>query len=154
MWNSSKHSEDENVRWAWLRANEWMNWPLFLSQPVVPVLLYFITWTDLLVVIVVVTLCWRTIVVPLWVSPALAYTGAFFVKLRFVTAPIMAYLLWQRGDTIIAVAAALWPLFGVALVMIVLVIPDALISFTRLGQASQLGPVQSRFLMAIGLRPS
>lgn len=153
MWNAARHSEDENVRWAWLRANEWVNWPLFLSQPIIPVLLYFVDWPILLGAIVVITFFWRTIIVPFWVAPALADAGALLVKLRFLTAPVMAYLLWRRGDTPIAVAAGLWPLLGVTVALTVLAIPEAMISFTRLGKASQFGPVQARFLRAIGLQP-
>ncbi len=103
MWHASEHTDDENVRWSWLRAIEWVNWPLFVSQPVVPVLLYFFPWPGVVGTVVLVSFLWRAFVVPFWLAPRLADAGPLFVLLKFLTCPVMAYLLWQRGQTLIAV---------------------------------------------------
>jgi hypothetical protein len=153
MWNPSQHSNDDNVRWSWLRAVEWIEWPLFVSQPVVPVLLYFYRWPVVLGGVVVIAFLWRAVIVPFWVAPSLADVGVLFVKLKFITAPLMAYLLWQRGETLIAVVALLWPLIG-SFAQWVMILPSALLSLTPLGKASQIGPVQARFLLAIGFQPT
>jgi hypothetical protein len=44
VWNPSEHSDDENLRFCWLRAVEWGNWPTFISQPVVPIAILFWSW--------------------------------------------------------------------------------------------------------------
>jgi hypothetical protein len=147
-------ADDENVRWAWLRAVEWVGWPLFISQPVVPILFYLYPWPAVLGVIVCVAFFWRAVVVPFWISPSLAYVGPLIVALKFIAAPVMAYLLWQRGDTLIAAAALLWPLLGPTVASWIMILPTALLSLTPLGKASQIGIVQSRFLLAVGFHPT
>jgi hypothetical protein len=153
VWNPTEHSNDENVRWSWLRAVEWIGWPLFLSQPVVPVLLYFYSWPFVIGAMVVVAFAWRALIVPFWVAPALAAIGPLFVPLKFISAPVMAYVIWRQGDTPIAAMALVWPFLGPVIVQWVLILPTALMELTPLGKASQIGPVQRRFLAAIGFRP-
>jgi hypothetical protein len=153
MWNSGEHSDEENIRWSWLRAVEWLEWPLFISQPVVPVLLYFYRWPAVLGGVVAVAFLWRALVTPFWVVPSLANIGPFFVKLKFVSAPAMAYLLWQRGDMPGVVVAALFPILGTIVASLVMIPPLALLSLTPFGKASQIGLVQVRFLSAIGFQP-
>ena len=58
MWRPEQHSDDENLRWALLRAIEWKHWPLFLSQPIVPVLLYFYPWPWVIGLVFVATFVW------------------------------------------------------------------------------------------------
>jgi len=150
IWKAAEHSNKENVQWAWLRAVEWTEWPLFISQPIVPTLLYFYHWSFVLGLVVIATVMWKVLVVPCWVSPRLAWAGPAFVQLKFLTCPSMAYLLWQRGETALAAGALLWPLLGIAIANFIMVFPDALLSFTSLGKAAQVGSVQARFLWAIG----
>jgi len=154
MWNPEEHSNDENMLWSWLRAVEWTGWPLFISQPIVPVLLYFYDWWVVLGAVAAAAFVWRALVVPFWVSPGLAYIGPLFVKLKFISAPAMAYLLWQRGEMPIAAAALFWPFLGPMAAQWVMILPSALLSLTPLGRASQIGIVQTRFLVAIGFQPT
>lgn len=151
MWSATEHSTDENVRWSWLRAVEWIGWPLFLSQPIVPVLLYFFPWYWICGAVIAVTIVWRAAVVPFLVAPRLADIGPPFVTCKFITAPLMAYFLWRRGDTAIALIAFLWPFLGVILAQWLMAIPIALLNLTALGNGSAIGRVQTRFLSAIGL---
>src|SRR5262249_25951839 len=69
-------------------------------------------------------------------------------------APAMAYLLWRRGDTVTAVVALIWPVLGPMVAQWILIIPTAFLELTVLGNAAQIGPVQMRFLAAIGFRPT
>jgi hypothetical protein len=111
-----------------------------------PVLLYFYPWPMVLGAVVVIAFLWRALLVPFWVSPTLAFLGPLFVKLKFVAAPVMAYLLWRRGDAIPAAAALLWPVLGPIVTGLIMALPQALLLLTPLGKASQIGPVQIRFL--------
>ena len=151
MRRASEHTDDENVLWSWLRALEWVNWPLFISQPVVPVLLYFFPWPWVVGTVVMIWFLWRTSVVPFWLAPRLADAGPLFVLLKFLTCPVMAYLLWQRGQPIIAIVALTWPVIG-GYASTDMALPVALLLQTPLGKAAQIGPVQTRFLLAIGLQ--
>ena len=150
MWKPSEHSDDENLRWAHLRAMEWITWPGFVSLPLVPILLYFYPWPWVVGLVVLITFAWRVVVAPLVVSPMLANAGAMFVKLRWVASPIMAFLIWQRGDYWIAFLALLWPFWvgGMIVIWVVGLLRTPLLS-TALGRAAEIGPVQRRFLAAL-----
>jgi hypothetical protein len=150
MWKPSEHSDEDNWRWAFLRALEWVHWPLFISQPLVPILLYFYPWPWIVGLVVLITLAWRLVVAPVAVSPMLANAGATFVKLRFAASPIMAFLIWQRGDYWVAVLALLWPFVGVGIVSWMLGLLRAPLSLTALGRATEIRSIQRRFLAAAG----
>lgn len=150
MWKPAEHSDDENLRWALLRAMEWRNWPLFISQPLVPILLYFYPWPWVVGLVVLITVVWRIIVVPVVISPMLANAGAMFVKLRWAASPIMAFLIWQSGDYWIAGLALLWPFVGVMIVLYMLGLLLTPLSLTELGRAAEIGALQRRFMNAMG----
>lgn len=152
MWKPAEHSDDDNSRWALLRAMEWINWPIFISQPLVPILLYFYPWPWVIGLVALITFVWRLIVVPVVASPTLAYIGPWVVMLRFAASPIMAFLIWQKGDWWIAALALLWPFVGVMIVLWILAIPQSLVSLTALGQATEIGAVQRRLMAALGYK--
>src|ERR1700758_5378873 len=87
---------------------------------VIPILLYFYPSTWVIGSIVLLTFLWWLIVVPRMIAPNLADQGPLFVQLKFITSPVMAYLLWQKGDLWLAILALLWPLLGVFITKYVL----------------------------------
>lgn len=150
MWDPQEHPDEENLRWAWLRAVEWREWPLFMSQPIIPILLYFYPSTWVIGSIVLLTFLWWLIVVPRMIAPNLADRGPLFVQLKFITSPVMAYLLWQKGDLWLAILALLWPLLGVFIAKYVLMFLQVPFSFTASGKAAQIGIVQERLMDRLG----
>jgi hypothetical protein len=116
MWIPEQHSDDENVLWAWLRANEWKHWPLFMAQPIVPVLLYLYPWWWVIASLAVVTFAWRLVVTPRFTPSTSVDNAVYFVLLRFVTSPVMAYLIWENDHSWVAALALFWPLAGNAIV--------------------------------------
>jgi hypothetical protein len=154
MWIAAEHSDEENLRWSYLRAIEWIGWPLFLSQPIVPVLLYFFDWPWILLSVFLVTLLWRVTVLQWFVSVRLAGITPLFVLLKFLTCPLMAFLIWQQGDYISAVLALLWPLVGdfliMMLLMIIHVLLDPFVPRLSVERTMHVGPIQNRFLNALG----
>jgi hypothetical protein len=149
-WNPVLHSTEDNTKWSWLRAVEWVEWPLFLSQPVVPVLLYFYPWPWVLGVAAVTGFLWRLLVVPNFISPRLAGLGPKFVLLKYVTSPVVAFLLWRQNELWIAALALLWPLPGPFVLQLVISPLNALFAQSARGKASQIGIVQQRFMAALG----
>jgi len=155
VWNPAEHSDDDNARWARLRAIEWIGWPDFISQPIVPVLLYFCPWMSVMGALAAIALLWRVLVVPAWVSPVTAYIGVLFVQTKFIAAPLMAYLLWQRGERALALAALVWPWLGPFLIQCVMVIPMSVLRATPFGKKTlQIDAVQQRLLSAVGVQPT
>jgi len=103
-------TEDElESRWLLLRSIEWINWPLFISQSVVPPLLWFYEWQPVVVAVIVITTLWRLAIATRCVSVKLVELGPLFVGLKFLICPIMALLIWWQGDRVGAVVALLWP---------------------------------------------
>jgi hypothetical protein len=149
-WNPVLHSVEENTKWSWLRAVEWVEWPLFLSQPVVPVFLYFFPWPWVLSITALIGLLWRLLVVPNFISPRLAGLGPTFVILKYVTAPMVAFLLWRQNEPWIAALALFWPLPGPFVLQLVISPLNALFAQGARGKASQIGIVQERFMTSLG----
>jgi hypothetical protein len=150
MWKPAQHSDDENLRWALLRAIEWKHWPLFLSQPVVPVLLYFCPWPWVIGLVVIATFVWWFIVAPQFTPSTAVDLAVYFVNLRFVASPLMAYGIWQSGRPWVAVLALLWPFVGHWLVGWLLMFPQAALASTARAKAAQIGVIQRRLMSQFG----
>jgi hypothetical protein len=142
MWKAQKHSDDENLRWSWLRALEWGTWPIFISQPIAPVAIVFFSWWTVVLATLIATVFWIVFVRDIIVVPALAFWGAVIVRLKWVTCPIAAYILWQRGARGAAVVAFLWPL-------LILLMPLLLLPF---GMA-RVSDIQKLFMQCLGYEP-
>jgi hypothetical protein len=150
LWRSEQHSDDENLRWALLRAVEWKHWPLFLSQPVVPVLLYFYPWLWVIGLVVIATFLWWFIVAPQFTPSTAIDLAIYFVHLRFVSSPLMAYWIWQSDRPWIAVLALLWPFVGNLLVGWLLMFPEAALASTARAKDAQIGVIQRRLMSRFG----
>lgn len=146
MWYANNHSDDENTRWAWLRAVEWINWPIFVSQPIVPVLLYLwpTLWLPITFGVVVLNVAWQLGVLRRFVSVPLADFGCVFVRLKWFTCPAMAYLLWANSLPYHAFAALFWPV-AVLLILTIINVPLGLMFKT-----TDIGPVQNCFMLRLG----
>ena len=82
LWNPLEHSDDENLRWCWLRAIEWGKWPLFIAQAIVPILYLFLPWWWIVIAVVILT--W------LWAFIRYKYINITLVDLG----PLVVYLKW------------------------------------------------------------
>ena len=153
-WNPVLHSVHDNAKWSWLRAVEWVEWPLFLSQPVVPVLLYFYPWQWVLGITAFAGFLWRLLEVPNFVSARVAGLGPKFVLLKYVTSPMVAFLLFRQNEPWIAALALLWPLPGPFVLQLVISPLNAFFAQSARGKASQIGIVQERFMTALGFENS
>jgi hypothetical protein len=91
-WNPLEHSDEENLRWSWLRAVEWGIWPAFLSGPIVPLLLPFFEWWKVIGIVVVLTVLWSFIRYK-YVNLTMASFGVYFVSLKWVVCPAVAIYL-------------------------------------------------------------
>ena len=109
-WIPAEHSDQENLTWAWLRAVEWGRWPIFLSQPIAPVLLLLFSWPSAVIGTIVVNLLWAGFVRYRVVNVKAAYYGANFVRLKWIICPVVAIYLYSIGDVVGAALALLWPL--------------------------------------------
>jgi len=81
-WDSTRHSEEENARWCHLRSIEWLHWPLFVTQPVVPLCLLVLPWYVVVLSVLLLTILW-TLAQYRYVSVRLADFGPLFVYLKW-----------------------------------------------------------------------
>lgn len=138
MWNPNEHSDQENLQWAWLRAVEWGDWPLFISQPVAPIALLIFPWWSVILVVIVINATWSLLIRYRMVIPSLAFLGAIFVRMKWIACPFAAILLWRNDMKGTAALALFWPL-------VILVAPRA---------STQIGVIQTMFMQCLGYEPA
>jgi hypothetical protein len=86
---------DEITRLCWLRAVEWMAWPAFLSQPLLPVFYVYYPVYWVLLGVISVGFLW----LPLrhrFASLQLATMGCLWVRLKWVSIPLALFVLFQQ----------------------------------------------------------
>ena len=109
LWKLAEHTEEENRRWCWMRAVEWCAWPLFVSQPFIPPLLFFVAPQTLLVSVVVVGWVWALIRYR-FVDADLASVGCIIVVfLKWPSALICGGLFLWRAEYGLAALSVSWP---------------------------------------------
>jgi hypothetical protein len=106
----SQYSEPELQRWLHLRAIEWCAWPVFLSQPLVPLLLIVFPPLPVLLAVIAAEFLWRFVRYA-FVSPRLVGAGATFVIfLKWPCAIGAAIYLAVQHRYPVALLAIVWPL--------------------------------------------
>lgn len=137
-WQASHHTNDENLRWAWLRAVEWGHWPLFWSLPVVPLLLLIYPLWQICAMLVVCELAWAPVRYR-FVSIRAATAAVIASSTRWVTGPGSAFLLMKHGRWVIAFIALFWPFIAPVLGMMM---------------PPQIGRIQTQFMRRLGYEPT
>lgn len=108
---------DEEVRrWIWLRSIEWANWPIFISQPLIPIAIIFFKWWLVLVMIYTTNIFWSGVRYK-YFNPLSATLAAFFVKLKWPAAIGCGMYLFIHSNYELAMIACLWPLLSGVLVL-------------------------------------
>jgi hypothetical protein len=110
MWNPAEHSNEENLRWSYLRAIEWGRWPIFVSQIYAPILLVFLLWQAVVIAVILTNILWAVFIRYSHVSVGAASTAAVLTRLKWVICPITAIYLLASGSIANAVLALFWPL--------------------------------------------
>jgi hypothetical protein len=138
-WNPRAHSDEDNLRWCWLRAVEWGRWPIFLSQPVAPVLLLWLPWTAVVAGTVILNILWAIFVRYQLVNVRAAFLGAAIVPLKWLAWPAATVYLFVQGRRPECWVAAFWPL----LIFVLGALPTTAI-----------GRIQVSFMRALGYEPT
>jgi hypothetical protein len=97
--NTDNLTSDEIIRATWLRAVEWVQWPAFVSQPLLPILAIFVSPWKIFVGIVVCGYLWM-LVRYRFVSYQLAVAGCLWVRLKWPVGLVMTiYFIIERRWT-------------------------------------------------------
>jgi len=138
QWNPTEHSDQDNLTWSWLRAVEWGRWPLFISQPVAPILLVFLPWKHVVIGTVVTNILWAIFIRYTFVSVPAASFGVYLAKLKWITCPFCAVYLFATHETVAATLSLLWPL---------VIVPLGILPTTQIGR------LQKMFMSRLGCEP-
>ena len=150
MWNPRVHTDDENLRFCWLRAVEWDAWPFFLSQPIVPALLIQVVWWKILVGLSAIQIMWTGFVRLRWVNIWYADAGMMFTLTKWAIGPLAALGLYRWGHTGLAVFALLWPLALHVVKYLVWMLMAILLAAPLGIELMQVGVIQRRFMLQLG----
>jgi hypothetical protein len=111
------YKPEEVLRLSWLRAAEWLSWPAFISQPILPVLYLFWPWYYVWAWVALANLMWRFVRYR-FVNYTLARVACLYVRLKWPVMGILSgYFLVHRAY-LLAVLTLATPL--VAMLMITL----------------------------------
>jgi hypothetical protein len=110
--NFANWTNDEIKRWLWLRSAEWAALPVFVSQPLVPILFIFFPWYLVLGVVAILGVLWCFIRY-LFVNVAFATIACCIVVwLKWPAAVGSSIYLFFHHHPLPAVIALLWPLLA------------------------------------------
>jgi hypothetical protein len=106
-------TEAELQRWLHLRSIEWANWPAFLSQPVLPILLIFFRWPFVLGGLVAIDILWAALRYS-FTSPALSNAGCVLVVWLKWPAAVGSglYLFFVTRSYGLGILALAWPILA------------------------------------------
>lgn len=113
----SGYTEGEIHKWIMLRAIEWGDWPLFIAQPIIPVLMLIFEWWIIVLGIVIANLLWGLVRYK-FVSVPLANFGCLFVRLKWFTSPAMGLYFYLNDNILNAILALSWPLVTLILLAV------------------------------------
>src|SRR6266851_10288547 len=106
------YTNDEVVRWAWLRAVEWGAFPAYVSQLVAPILFMSYPWYFVLIGVFVLGIIWLPVRYA-FVSVHLANTACIVVVwFKWPAAIGSSIFLFMHRQPVAGVIALLWPLLA------------------------------------------
>jgi len=110
-------------------------WPMFLLQPIAPLMLVHFSWKPVVVGSIALNVLWALLVRYNYVSVRAACFGVQFVRLKWIASPLAAYHLYSRGEKTSAAIALFWPL----VILFIGAVPTV-----------QIGKIQQMFMMRLG----
>ena len=110
--NPKKHSTEDNVRWSWLRAAEWRALPVYLSQPILPILLVFFPWYYVVPAILAAGVAWTPFRQRLVNVKVSSISGLFITILKWPATLAGTVMLTMQGEYLLAAVAVVWQVTG------------------------------------------
>jgi len=133
--NPRLYTDAENLKWCWLRAIEWGEWPLFVGQLICPILFLTFPWWSVAVAVVILTWVWALIRYR-FASIVLAGTGPWVIILKWPVSIGIGVAFLIRSNYQLATVSALWPLITLVLMW--------------LTPKTKIGVIQTAFMKRLG----
>jgi hypothetical protein len=133
--NPQLYTDEENLKWCWLRAIEWGECPLFLGQLIGPIMLFVFPWWSVLLAVVILTWAWA-LVRYRFVSIGLGGLGPWVTVLKWPVSIGIGIAFLMRRDYQPAIVSSLWPLITLGLMRLT---PKTKIGFIQMAFMKKLG---------------
>jgi hypothetical protein len=146
-WNPAAHKDEENIRWCWHRAVEWINWPILLSPTLMPALLLMMPWPLALLAVPLINWFWHLSVGRhgSFLNPQLCDLGEHLITMKWLVCPVFVAFFFYRGEIVLGIITALWPFFP-----LLLHVPLVNRLFLFVAPQAPIRPVQEKLMLAIG----
>ena len=114
LFSPREYTYEEVSRWCWLRAIEWGRWPLFIAQPIAPILFIFFPWWKIVIAVVVLDWLW-TLIRYKYISIILADLGCLIVYLKWPLSVGVGIYFLVMGNYLLSAFSVFWPIITLIL---------------------------------------
>jgi hypothetical protein len=111
------YTPEQTMRLAWLRAAEWLSWPAFISQPLLPILYLFWPWYYVIAWVALANVMWRSVRYR-FLSYTLAAAGCLFVRLKWPVMLVFGIYFAVHHEYLLTVLTLCSPLVAMAMVVL------------------------------------
>jgi len=118
FYNPNTATNAENLQWAWLRAVEWGNWPLFIAQPIAPILFRYYTWWHVILCILIISWAWCLIRYK-FISIILMDLAITFVHLKWPISIIIGILFLREHNYFYAAISSFYTIINLVMILFV-----------------------------------
>ncbi len=135
-WNEYEHTDEENLKWSWLRAVEWGAFPIFVTQPIIPFLIFFFDWKIIIGVIIICNWLWNFIRYR-YTNLSISTTAALFVSIfKWISCMGFGIYFLIHKDYFLAALSGLYPFWS------------GIVGGINI--PSQIGIIQQKFMRQLG----
>jgi hypothetical protein len=114
MWEVEKHTKSENKAYIDGRSGEWANLPIYITEILVPPLMYFVKWYILLVAVYVLNVLWG-FVSDKFINLKISYILWQINKFRWIIFIVFGYFYISKSMYVEGALSLLWPFISLIL---------------------------------------
>jgi len=114
MWEVEKHTKSENKAYIDGRSGEWANLPIYITEILVPPLMYFVKWYILLVAVYILNVLWGFISGK-FINPKISYILWQINKFRWIIFIVFGYFYISKSMYVEGALSLLWPFISLIL---------------------------------------
>jgi hypothetical protein len=114
MWEVEKHTKSENKAYIDGRSGEWANLPIYITEILVPPLMYFVKWYILLVVVYILNVLWG-FVSGKFINLKISYVLWQINKFRWIIFIVFGYFYISKSMYVEGALSLLWPFISLIL---------------------------------------
>jgi hypothetical protein len=114
MWEVEKHTKSENKAYIDGRSGEWANLPIYITEILVPPLMYFVKWYILLVAVYILNVLWG-FVSGRFINLKISYILWQINKFRWIIFIVFGYFYISKSMYVEGALSLLWPFISLIL---------------------------------------